>query len=362
MKATISGVELFVMAYAWSSRGVAYMVSTCGKTVMHRDAYMSRFEDEYGNVQEKELPRPAVAHFIYEFLPLIDEHNKARQSVLALEKKWLTKNPWTRLLTTFLGMSVVDLQRWDRKKRKEYNSNEDEIAESGNLSDDDAVVVDDFNITSLANLISRPLIDGTFSYRKGPQPSLRITSDDVARAAERPIERITGPDGTVRYEPRNGERKGRARQQTCFICRRYQAKPQNTQWRCKACHMPLCQTPRTNVAAGRMMDCVDEHKQSNDKVLGCCFMERDDFLFPDELKLCKQKTRAQKRKQEQRNEKRRRQRIEVRMSREMPALPDSLTPPSQAAMPQSQVARLPEPTPLRRSTRNKDGSSNIAGV
>jgi hypothetical protein len=111
MSATIGGVDLYVMAYAWSSTGVAYMVSSCGKTVMHEQSYVSRYEDEYGNVQEKELPRPGVAHFLYEFLPLIDKHNipVARQSALALEKKWLTKCPWTRILTTFLGMAVVDL-------------------------------------------------------------------------------------------------------------------------------------------------------------------------------------------------------------------------------------------------------------
>ena len=85
MKATISGVDLYVMAYAWSQKGVAYMVSTSGTTVRHSTNYVLRFEDEYGNVVHKELPRPTVAHFLYDFLPLIDEHNKARQNFLALE-------------------------------------------------------------------------------------------------------------------------------------------------------------------------------------------------------------------------------------------------------------------------------------
>ena len=84
MQAAIGGVHLYVMAYAWSLKGVTYMVLSCGKTVMHVDPYISHFEDEYGNVQEKELPRPTVAHMLYEFLPLIDEHNKAQQSVFAL--------------------------------------------------------------------------------------------------------------------------------------------------------------------------------------------------------------------------------------------------------------------------------------
>jgi hypothetical protein len=32
---------------------------------------------EFGHVQEKELPQPTVAHMLYEFSPLINEHNKA---------------------------------------------------------------------------------------------------------------------------------------------------------------------------------------------------------------------------------------------------------------------------------------------
>jgi hypothetical protein len=51
------------------------MVSTCGKTVIHKELNISWFVDEYGQVQENELPRPAVAH-LYDFVPLIDDHNK----------------------------------------------------------------------------------------------------------------------------------------------------------------------------------------------------------------------------------------------------------------------------------------------
>ena len=58
-----------------------------GSTEIHHETnYTSHFEDDYGNATEKQLPRPTVAHFLFEFLPLIDEHNKARQNVLALEK------------------------------------------------------------------------------------------------------------------------------------------------------------------------------------------------------------------------------------------------------------------------------------
>ena len=51
---------------------------------------------------------------LYEYLPLIDEHNKQRQSILNMERKWCTKDCWFRLLTTMTGMCVVDMHRWYR--------------------------------------------------------------------------------------------------------------------------------------------------------------------------------------------------------------------------------------------------------
>ena len=50
MQANVGRAELYVMAYAWSSKGVAYLVSSCGKTVRHE--HISQFEDDHGNVQE----------------------------------------------------------------------------------------------------------------------------------------------------------------------------------------------------------------------------------------------------------------------------------------------------------------------
>jgi hypothetical protein len=38
----------------------------------------------------------------------IDTHNQLRQDLLQLEKKWLTKNPFFRLSTTLVGISVTD--------------------------------------------------------------------------------------------------------------------------------------------------------------------------------------------------------------------------------------------------------------
>jgi hypothetical protein len=108
MRTTIGGVKLFALAYAWSQKGVSYFLSTCGKTSPAATMYKTHFEDDFGCVQTRDINRPEIAHFLYDYLPLIDEHNNQRQSILNLERSWPTRNCWFRLLVTVTGMCVVD--------------------------------------------------------------------------------------------------------------------------------------------------------------------------------------------------------------------------------------------------------------
>lgn len=251
MKATISGVDLFLMAYGWSQKGIAYMVSTCGTTVRHTTDYQSKFPDGYGNTDSRSYPRPSIAHFLYEFLPLIDEHNKARQNILALELKWPTKCCWFRLMTTFIGMAVVDVQRWDRNKRRSLPSfstmrNEDDDYEEDSMG----------SVLMYADLIAKKLRDRTWVYRTGIQPTGR-------RGVH------TDPDYVhplVRYkkEGKLVNEKGKAFQRYCYVCRLY-GENMNTQWACKECNMPLCNIARR----GEEWACYDEHKSSNNEHDGC---------------------------------------------------------------------------------------------
>jgi hypothetical protein len=118
--AEISGVKLIALAYAWHQRGVSYILSTCRSTESSDKMHMSYFEDDFGNVGSKEVNWPKLAHLIYDYLPLIDEHNKQRQKILGLERKWPTRNCWFRFLTTLMGMCIVDMHRLYRKIRGEY--------------------------------------------------------------------------------------------------------------------------------------------------------------------------------------------------------------------------------------------------
>ena len=261
MKTAIAGVDLFAMVYAWSQSSVAYMVSTCGKTIRHIEDYYSKFSDGYDNKETNAYPRPAIAHQIWHFLPLIDEFNKERQKMLALEKKWPTRNCWTRCITSMTGQCVVDLMRWDRAKRNPIAIGYTEEYK-------------EWDITEMANKIARPLLFAGGLGATDRRAPRRSHADALADAG--PLTRVRGVDGSIVYPD------GQARTMRCYICRRYRKIPRNVNWMCKDCGMPLCRIDR-----GRPMTCLVEHQCSTDAYLGCGYMPRGkkQWKMPDSLKV-----------------------------------------------------------------------------
>ena len=271
MKAVISGVEVFALMYAWSNNGIAYFISSCGKTIRHECMYKSSYEDMFGNVESKEHPRPAILHMVYDFLPLIDEHNKARQNILALERCWLTKDCWFRLDTTFLGMAVVDMQRWDRSQR--YGI--DYCPSTQIFRDDDDNVEDDIAVKRMANLIAKGLLSPELKFRRSPNSgtsqsispirNVRTTSPHLSSVATPPNTNLDEPElRRIMVNGRLHNSNGKACQRYCFICCQYDPQNHNTQWKCPFCEMPLCRVSRN-----RAMSCLDEHLESHHEIIGC---------------------------------------------------------------------------------------------
>ena len=67
MTGTISSVKIVALAYGWSQKGVSYFVSTCGSTEKSPFKYQSKFEDDWGNTQVKELdqkPTSSMSTFL----------------------------------------------------------------------------------------------------------------------------------------------------------------------------------------------------------------------------------------------------------------------------------------------------------
>ena len=274
MKATISGVDLFLLAYAWSNQRAAYIVSSCGTTVQHEKPYRTHFTDDYGNVTFKEIPRPSIAHFYFELCPLIDNHNKDRQGILGLEDCWPTKNPWFRLVTTMIGMSVIDLHRWDRNKRSNGTAFEW-------LGDDDERP-EFLKVRSMANLIGRGLRKPSMIYYNEEHPRQPSKIRQVNRNQQQELTRITNKEGEI-CQHANGKKGGKGYVRSCLICRQYQEKAQNTNWWCSACRVPLCRKNR-----GREPSCYDEHiSRMDDPVVGCFARDSEHVVVPQTYKLYK---------------------------------------------------------------------------
>ena len=270
MSSEIAGVKLFAIAYAWSQRGISYFLSTCGKTTPCEVKYETHFEDAYGNTQYKEIDRPDIAHFLYEFLPLIDEHNKQRQNLLNLESCWPTKDCWFRLLTTLLGMAVVDMHRGYRNSK----------LTKGTQSQSD---LDKLRIRRFSDLLCNKLVKRDRQFRLASNATGSANSDGQH------LERISVNGSTTREltarQRTNGSNVGTACHKMCFICRKYSkadgstSHQQTTFW-CKVCKMPLCKKTRAQPDKGREEDCVDEHLNSENHAIGCFGDHVDGSSFP----------------------------------------------------------------------------------
>ena len=72
------------------------------------EPYVAKWPDKYGNIKQRPVPRPDIVGKYYRVSNKIDTHNQLRQNELALEQLWRTFDPWFRLDTTLIGMTVTD--------------------------------------------------------------------------------------------------------------------------------------------------------------------------------------------------------------------------------------------------------------
>ena len=256
-KSTIAGVPIFAIAYTWSNKRCSFMVSTCGKTSPHEKQYQTGFEDEWGNFGCRGIDRPEVCDFVYEFISLIDEHNKQRQGILKLEKVWKTHDAYFRLLTSILGFAIVDQHRWDRHRFSKWRESNQE--EGKRTPHPDIIEYSD-RISKWLNSVPRRL-----------RASTRTRKSSTTAAGEE-LCRIIGANGSLNKSQTPSQlkkgRKGTGWHKTCFICRKYTKISITTTWECKACKMPLCKVSRLG-NEGRNSNCIDEHLESECQHVGC---------------------------------------------------------------------------------------------
>ena len=108
LQSTCQGIPLVAFGYCYSTRTTLCFVATkdAGSTTKGKP-YQMKYTDDWGNVHIRDVDRPDIISRFFESSNMIDKHNQAHQAELALEKRWLTQNPYFRLHTTIIGMFIV---------------------------------------------------------------------------------------------------------------------------------------------------------------------------------------------------------------------------------------------------------------
>ena len=108
-KAPGTNVDLVAIGYKYNSRKtLTFAMSKNAETTEPGYPYIARFADEHGNVRERRVLRPKCLSVYFGVSNIIDVHNHFRQGILRLEMLWKTPNPWFRLVSTIIGVTVVD--------------------------------------------------------------------------------------------------------------------------------------------------------------------------------------------------------------------------------------------------------------
>jgi hypothetical protein len=109
LESIYQGTPLVAIGYRYSTRTTLFFVATKNAGSTRSGApYRMKYTDDWGNIHSRDVERPAILSQFFECSNAIDKHNQARQAELALEKHWLTQNPFFRLHTTLIGINVVD--------------------------------------------------------------------------------------------------------------------------------------------------------------------------------------------------------------------------------------------------------------
>ena len=104
------GGPLLAIGYKYNNRKVlGFIYTEGGGSTEPGDIYLSRFPEIYSYVSVHPVFFPRFLGRYYNACNAIDNHNRMRQSDIALDKYWVTQSGYFRLATTvLLGISVTD--------------------------------------------------------------------------------------------------------------------------------------------------------------------------------------------------------------------------------------------------------------
>ena len=146
-----NGVELVALGYRYSTKTTLFFIATADAgSTRPGTPYEMKYTDDHGNVCLRHVERPDIISNFFRDSNAIDRHNQSRQFDLALEKTWLTQEPYFRLATTIIGMHVVD--SW---KLADYHN----IINGANTKDENRMTVKRF-----AGVLCYQLVTNTCAF------------------------------------------------------------------------------------------------------------------------------------------------------------------------------------------------------
>lgn len=159
-----NGIELVAIGYRYSTKTTLFFVATAdaGATTPGTP-YEMKYTDDHGNVCVRFVERPDIISKFFRDSNTIDKHNQSRQFDLALEKTWLTQDPYFRLVTTLLGIITVNtwkLADW-HKILNPPNSREDTK----------------MSIKKFAGVLCYQLVTNTSAFLSSPVREPRLLSE-----------------------------------------------------------------------------------------------------------------------------------------------------------------------------------------
>jgi len=112
LKGSLDGVNLICTGYRYSRKTILYFVMSenAGTTTLG-EPYEMKYTDTHGNILVRHVDRPDFISRYFRQSNIIDSHNQVRQAELSLEKKWHTRDPYFRLTTTLISITVTDSYR-----------------------------------------------------------------------------------------------------------------------------------------------------------------------------------------------------------------------------------------------------------
>jgi hypothetical protein len=108
--------EFIALGYKYSSKRVLnFIMHPDFGTTVDGVPYEMKFVDPNGNLVVRNVGRPACVTEYYTYSNCVDTHNQLRQSEVGMEENWVTSNGYLRLVTTLIGINVVDAMTMAKK-------------------------------------------------------------------------------------------------------------------------------------------------------------------------------------------------------------------------------------------------------